>query len=123
DGVSARFFYFRSGIRLYRADVLRCRALRTLDDLELDRLTLAQRLESLPTDGGMVDEDVLGAVVRGDESEALRVVEPLHLSLRHGTDSFRKKTPVQNCPLSLNCPGRTTHPAGHPCRTLRTRRR
>ena len=50
-------------------------------DLELDSLILGQGLESLLLDGAEMDEDILGAVARGDEAESLGLVEPLDLSL------------------------------------------
>src|SRR5690606_10666282 len=61
-------------------DVLRRRALLALHDVELDPLALAQGLEARPLDRRMVDEAVLVTAVRGDEPEALGVVEPLHRS-------------------------------------------
>src|SRR4051794_32655427 len=44
---------------------------------------LSQRLEAVGVDAGVVDEEVLAALVRGDEAEALVVVEPLHGSCSH----------------------------------------
>src|SRR5688572_27823005 len=58
------------------------RALRALDDLELDALTLVKALVPVHLDGRVVDEDVLAAV-DGDEAEALLGVEPLHGALCH----------------------------------------
>ena len=40
---------------------------------------LAEAAEALGVDGGLVDENLVGAVVGGDEPEALLGVEPLHL--------------------------------------------
>src|SRR6058998_1718699 len=62
-------------------DVLRCRPFRALHDVELDPLSFGQGLESTPRDRGVVDEDVLRTVVQADETEALRLVEPLHRTL------------------------------------------
>src|SRR5438874_927227 len=56
----------------------RRRALLALDDVELNALALGQRLESVRLDRGVVNEAVLLAVLGGDETESLRVVEPLH---------------------------------------------
>src|SRR6185436_17354256 len=55
-------------------------ALGALHDLELDALTLGQRLVALPRDRGEVDEDVLptGAL---DEAVTLLVRKPLHGAL------------------------------------------
>src|SRR3954470_2864291 len=44
---------------------------------------LSQRLEAVGVDAGVVDEEVLAALVRGHEAEALVVVEPLHGSGSH----------------------------------------
>src|SRR3954447_19114688 len=44
---------------------------------------LSQRLEAVGVDAGVVDEEVLAALVRGNEAEALVVVEPLHGSDSH----------------------------------------
>ena len=61
-------------------DVLGSRALLPLDQIEFNRLTLRERLESVALDGGVVDEAVALSVRRGDEAKALGVVEPLHRS-------------------------------------------
>ncbi|CAL9164349.1 unnamed protein product [Musa hybrid cultivar] len=53
-----------------------------LGDHELDDLPLSQGTVSFSLDGGLVDEEVLPAVVRRDETEPLGVVEPLHRSPR-----------------------------------------
>src|SRR6478736_8148933 len=69
--------------RSERTDVLRLRALRPLGDVELDLLVLVQRLVALRLDGRVVNEDVVAAVLLGDEAEALLSVEPLHGALSH----------------------------------------
>src|SRR5262245_42869009 len=63
-------------------DVAGLQALRTLHDLELDSLSLGERLEALSLNRGEVHEHVLAAFLR-DEAEALRIVEPLHGTRRH----------------------------------------
>ena len=45
---------------------------------------LAQGAEALAVDGGLVHENLVGAVVGGDEAEALLGVEPLDLRARRG---------------------------------------
>src|SRR5689334_22028515 len=60
-------------------DVPCLRTLRTVDDLELDRLTLFQRPEAVATDRGVVHEHV-AATLALDETVALSVVEPLDLA-------------------------------------------
>src|SRR5467141_3038668 len=59
-------------------DVLRRRALLALHDFELDALAFGERLEALRLNCGVMHEAVLFAVFRRDETEPLRVVEPLH---------------------------------------------
>src|SRR5690606_41290948 len=59
-------------------DVLSLRALRLLDDVELDPVALGEGPEAGALDRRVVDEAVLRSVLRGDEAEALLVVEPLH---------------------------------------------
>src|SRR5207302_4516545 len=61
-----------------RPDVLGLQALGALLHFELDLLPLGQRAEAFRHDGGVMAEDVGAAVVLHDESEALRIVEPLH---------------------------------------------
>src|SRR6476659_6458203 len=43
----------------------------------------AKRAKAVADDRALVDEQVLRAVIRGDEAEALLVAEPLHGSTRH----------------------------------------
>src|SRR5947208_8040241 len=66
--------------KLDRLDVRGLSALGALHDLELNSLTLGQRLVPLLRDGGEVDEDVL-ATLTLDESVALLVRKPLHGAL------------------------------------------
>src|SRR5262249_3718500 len=56
---------------------------RPLLALELNALVLLKGAKAAPLDLGIVDEEVLPAVVRGDETVALFAVEPFHSSLRH----------------------------------------
>src|SRR5262245_37652701 len=60
-------------------DVPRLRALGTIDDLELDRLTLFQGPETVSIDRGIMDEDVASSLAL-NEPVALGVVEPLDLA-------------------------------------------
>lgn len=59
-----------------------------LADLELHPLVLLEGAETGSLDLGVVDEHVVGALVRRDEAEALFRVEPLHSSLCHVLQSF-----------------------------------
>src|SRR5262249_11193159 len=63
-------------------DVAGLQALRPLHDLELDALAFGERLETFSLDRGEMHEHVLATLLR-DETEALRVVEPLHGTRRH----------------------------------------
>src|SRR5690606_27557470 len=58
--------------------VLRGRALGALDHVELHASALGERLEAAALDRRMMDEQILAAVLGGDEAEALLIVEPLH---------------------------------------------
>src|SRR5262249_33969331 len=64
-------------------DVRRLGALLTLARLVLDAGTLGQGLEALSGNAREVDEEILRALVRGDEAVPLAVVEPLHDSSCH----------------------------------------
>ena len=74
--------------KLDRLDVRGLSALGALHDLELNSLTLGQRLVPLLRDGGEVDEHVL-ATLTLDESVALLVRKPLHGALSQATSSFK----------------------------------
>src|SRR6476469_4077791 len=78
----------RSGARISRSDrldLIGLQALLALHNLEGDLLAFLQRLEAGALDGTEVHEQVR-AGLRGDEAEALGVVEPLDgtaLTIRH----------------------------------------
>src|SRR6478735_8080715 len=57
-------------------------ALLASHDLELDASALLERAVAVTLDVGVVHEEVL-AVLGRDETEALRVVEPLHDAVSH----------------------------------------
>src|SRR6185369_3816353 len=63
-------------------DALSLRALLTGRDLELDPLTVAERLVAIHGDGREVHEHVL-ATVYGDEAVTFFTVEPLHRAFNH----------------------------------------
>src|SRR5690606_36020579 len=66
-----------------RGDRGRLGALLALADLEADTLTLVEGLVALGLDRGEVDEQVIAALGRGDEPEALVGVEPLDGAFWH----------------------------------------
>jgi len=72
---------------------VRRRTLLALNDFELDLVTLGQGLEALSLDRGMMNEDVLGAIFRGDETKSLVVVEPLHGSSDSHIHHFLQSVP------------------------------
>ena len=74
-------------------DVPRLRALRAIDDLEFDRLTLFQGPEAVATDRGVMHEYV-AAALPFNESVAFSVVEPLDLTCNaHRSLPYLPKTP------------------------------
>src|SRR5688572_30208988 len=73
----------RVGRSLDRLDVDGLRPLVAGLGVERDARALSQRLEAAGVDAGVVDEEVLAALVRGDEAEALVVAEPLDGSGSH----------------------------------------
>src|SRR3989441_8310393 len=77
----ARFSCGGSG-RSDFADVLRLQTLRPLRDLELHVVALGEATEALGLDRREVNEHVRTRLLR-DKAKALRVVEPLHLTLCH----------------------------------------
>src|SRR6267154_4302317 len=66
-------------------DVRRLRAFGSFRYLELDLLTLGQTAEAFHLDRGVVDEHVLAAAIRRDESISLCIVEPLHSASCHSS--------------------------------------
>lgn len=59
-------------------DVRRLLALRSLNDVKAHLLAFLQRLEAIHGDSREVRKQILTALVGSDETEALRVVEPLN---------------------------------------------
>jgi hypothetical protein len=50
-------------------------------------LAFGQRFKAAALDGGVMHEDILAAIGRGDEAEAFGVVEPLYYSCIHENTS------------------------------------
>ena len=63
---------------LQRLDVSRLQTLRALLRFEAHLLVFSQRLEAVAADFREMREQVVAALVRGDEAKALAVVEPLN---------------------------------------------
>src|SRR2546422_610737 len=78
---------FRSAGVLLLAHVLRLQPLGTLHHVELHPIAFSERAEPVHLDGGVMDKDVLAALLR-DEAEPLAIVEPLHHALRHEKPSL-----------------------------------
>ena len=70
----------------------------SLLNLELNTLVFLERTMAASLDLGVVDEEVLRAVVRGDEAEALLTVEPFHSSLCHLLTSLNQMRMYQKHP-------------------------
>src|SRR5262249_13697457 len=68
---------------LERLDLLGLRALGPLAGGVFDPLVLLQAAVTVGLDGGLVNEDVAGAVVRGDEPVPPVGAEPFHGALSH----------------------------------------
>ena len=68
---------------LLRYDVASSGAFLALLDVEGHFLTFGQRLEAAALNGAVVDEDVLGAIVRSDEAKTFLVTEPLNCTCSH----------------------------------------
>ncbi len=91
-------------------EVNRLGAALVLLDLEADLLAFAQMAQARLLDSGDVNEDVLGAVVRLDEAEALGGVEKLYR-----TDGHVLGIPIQDCKITgrtLCLAGAMTHKFG-----------
>src|SRR5262245_61866465 len=86
---------------LQRLDVRRRRSLLPLRHVERDFLALFQRFEPRSLDRAVMREQVLSAVIRRDEPEALGVVEPLHGTCRHVIPSPEIATIARGCPSLL----------------------
>src|SRR5688572_9742814 len=61
-------------------DVLGCRSLLALNQIELDRFAFRQGLEAVPQDRRVMHEAIALSVGGGDEAKAFGVVKPLHRS-------------------------------------------
>src|SRR5690606_5391491 len=91
-------------------DVFGLQALLALRNRERDLLAFLQRLEAAALDRAEVDEQVVAAL-RGDEAEALGVVEPLDgagLTIRHGVTPWiglRKHGPRHAVPALYRARG------------------
>src|ERR1700754_2605721 len=68
-------------------DVRGLQAFRALDQIELDLSSFRQRAEALGLDRGEMNEDVLSGL-GGDESKALRIVEPFDFTVATHTSRF-----------------------------------
>jgi hypothetical protein len=74
--------------RLERLDIRSLLALRTGDHFERDTLVLLERFEAVCLDCRKVGEKIFAAVVRSNESEALRVVKPFDSTSCHYFSHF-----------------------------------
>lgn len=72
---------------LLRHDIRRLLTLRALRDVKRYLLTFLQAFEARRIDRREMREKVLTAVIRGNEAEALCVVEPLNSTSSHDLES------------------------------------
>src|SRR4051812_9730382 len=80
----------RRSCRSDRANVARLQALLACGDGVLHLLAVGEGLEPVAADGAVVDEHVRRAVLRRDEAEALRLVEPFDSALSHEIPSVAR---------------------------------
>ena len=73
----------RGGFGSAGADVDGFRAFLALSDLVLDCLTVVQRPETFHGYVGVMDKQILTAIVGDDESESLPLVEPFYFAFIH----------------------------------------
>ena len=69
-------------------DVSRLRTLLALGNLERDALLLFQAPEALGLNGGVMNEDIVPTIVRGNEAVPLLGVEPLDGAFTCGHATF-----------------------------------
>src|SRR4051794_12114656 len=98
-------------LRLDGRDVDGLRALVAVLGVVRDPGTLCEGAEPVRVDARVVDEEVLAALVRSDEAEALLVAEPLHGSGCH-MSSYPSRDVRALCERG-GCYGATTAGAGH----------
>ena len=92
------------------------RPLRTVDDLELDRLAFLERPEAVPLDRREVHKHVTPAFAL-DETIALGVVEPLDLASNTHVLAFVVRTPANRRQITRETPlnGAPEHKKGREC--------
>src|SRR5512139_1438288 len=69
--------------QLGSANVLRLQALGPARDFELHLLAFLQGLETFHLNRRMMAEDILAAVILGDETKTLRIIEPFYCTACH----------------------------------------
>src|SRR4028118_1669730 len=85
------------------SDILRLHPLTSLGRLVGDLGTLVEGLEALAGYAGVVHEEILAPIIRGDKAVALLVAEPLHCSLGHNqAPTFRVYGPPPNKNATLS---------------------
>ena len=73
-----KYNFFRKELLLLH--VGSSRALGTIDYFELNFISFTQCLEAIPRDSSVMYEDIVASILF-DETETLRLIEPLHFSL------------------------------------------
>src|SRR5437870_4200771 len=100
----------RQSLLLDERDVDGLRALVAVLGVVGDPRALGEGAEAVGVDARVVDEEVLAALVRRDEAEALLVAEPLHGSGSHMSRIPPRDVRALRCG---GCYGATTAGAGH----------
>jgi len=72
-------------------DILSCRALGPADNVKFNPFPFFERFESLALNGGMVDKNVLAAILL-DKTESLGIVKPFYRTFCHCRSSLCRKT-------------------------------
>jgi hypothetical protein len=81
-----------SGQQSGLGDVLRLQALPAFGYLVADLLALVEGLEPAALYAGVVDEEILAPLIRGDEAVALLLAEPLYRSFLGQLRSYARVT-------------------------------
>lgn len=73
-------------------------ALGALHDIEGHFLTFLQGLETIHVDGGEMREKIFAAIIRGDKTETLGIIEPLDSTDCHVCNFLTKNERISGSP-------------------------
>src|SRR5690606_20577806 len=86
----------------HRADIHGMQTLRSLQNIELDRLAGLESLVAVHLDSRVMGEQVLISAIGHDETVALGVVEPLDLTAEHADIPLQRTPSLEYHPLQLH---------------------